>query len=283
MTLTLPLAAVSRPQRTPLARLFGWGERLFGRLAQLSASRPPRGARVIEVTSGQARQLAASFESARRRPPTAVELRRLIDELVKEEIYYREALALGLDHDDPVIRRRLRQKMELLAASRADVLKPTEAQLRAHFLAHRDRFAPARLSFAHVFLGAAPADEEVGRALASLARGADPRSLGRPSELPSELNDAAEPAVDQSFGPGFFARAASLAPQAWSGPVRSAHGLHLVRVAGPAAVEAFETMREAIEKDWRRRAAVSLEQRVFRRYRKRYRISRPDASPVPAR
>jgi hypothetical protein len=99
-------------------------------------------ARTIEVSAAQADQLAAVFRVSKKRPPSRAELRVLIDDFIKEEVYYREALALGLDRDDPVIRRRLRRKMEDRVAARADLLMPSEETLRRHYAAHPERFQP---------------------------------------------------------------------------------------------------------------------------------------------
>jgi hypothetical protein len=126
---------------------------------------------------------------------------------VREEVYYREALALGLDRDDAVIRRRLRQKMEFLSEGAAASVAPDEAALVAHHAAHPERFAePPRITFRQVLLADAG---EAEAARAALAGGADPE-VGRGGLLPEVMEAAGEAAVDGAFGPGFFARIAAL-------------------------------------------------------------------------
>ncbi len=261
------------------------GVALFALFALRDETAPPvRAESVIAVTPEQARRLAASFEATWRRPPTDAELSALIDAYIEEEVYYREALALGLDGDDTVIRRRLRQKMEYLTASRAHAAAPSDAQLRAHHARNIERFTePARLTFTQVFLGAEPPDAETEAARAALAQGGDPRAIGRPTLLPGRVERATEGAVDGTFGPGFFARVVALEPGAWAGPARSTYGLHLVRVtaAEPPRIPPFETARAAVELDWRRDAAEALQEQAFLRLRERYAISRPDAISPP--
>lgn len=214
-----PPSVVARAVREPLVHFLVLGVGLFALFALRNDERASQPESVIDVTPAQASRLAASFAATWRRPPTEDELAALVDDFVEEEVYYREALALGLDQDDTVIRRRLRQKMEFLAASRADAIAPGEAELRAHFASHLDRFTePARLSFAQVYLGAEPSEDEIDAALTALAADGDPRALGRPTLLPARMDEAAEPTVDGGFGPGFFARAAQLETGAWPVP-----------------------------------------------------------------
>ena len=127
--------------REPLVHFLALGAAIFALFAVLDdAPPPPDGTRIV-VSEEQARRLAASFAATWRRPPSVAELDGLIDNYVREEIYVREALALGLDRDDSVVRQRLRQKMEFWTESGADAVAPTEAELRAHYEANADRFA----------------------------------------------------------------------------------------------------------------------------------------------
>jgi parvulin-like peptidyl-prolyl isomerase len=199
---------------------------------------------------------------------------------VREEVYYREALALGLDRDDTVIRRRLRQKMEFLTEGAASAAPPEEAELRAHYNRYRERFArPARITFRQVLFASA---EDAAAALAALAQGGDPEALGRPTLLPPAMEAAGEAAVDGTFGPGFFARLAAVAQGAWQGPVASAYGPHLVFVADAqaAATPPFEDVRALVEEDWRRETAEALREAGYRTLRARYRVVLPE-EPLP--
>ncbi|HMQ92052.1 MAG TPA: peptidylprolyl isomerase [Amaricoccus sp.] len=260
--------------REPLLHFLLIGMAVF--LAFGLRSEPPRraDAAVIEVTPAQVERLSAQFEAVWRRPPGAEELRALVEDFVREEVYYREAQALGLDRDDTVIRRRLRQKMEFLADSGAGAIEPGEGDLRDYYTAHLDRFTrPERASFRQVFLG----EDDPAPVLAALSGGADPSGLGHRSLLPETVEAAGATAVDGTFGDGFFAAVTALEPGAWHGPVASAFGAHLVRLDAlePAQVPGFDQVRKLVDSEWRQQAAEDLREAQFQAMRRHYEVVLP--------
>ena len=258
----------------PLLHFLLIGAAVFALYAAVERVEPTRSPAVIAVTPAQLERLTRQFEAVWRRPPTAAEREGLVGDYVREEVYYREALALGLDRDDTVIRRRLRQKMEFLSDAGAEALAPSEEELREHLQAHADRFAvPARITFRQVFLG----DDDPGAALASLAAGADPGDVGRGSLLPPTMETAGATSVDGTFGDGFFAAVARLPPGEWQGPVASAFGNHLVRLdeAQPAAMPPFEAVRGDVERDWRQEKAAELREVQYQALLRHYRVVLP--------
>jgi hypothetical protein len=272
--------------REPLLHFFALGLVLFALFALVDDSPPPRQGEQIQVTDDDARRLAAGFEATWRRPPTVEEIDRLIESYIEEEVYVREALALGLDQDDAVIRQRLRQKMEFLTEAAADTANPSEQQLRRHYEAHEERFAEdARIAFEQVYLGEEPGDGAIEAAAAALAEGAPPHALGRSSLLPVAQRLAPATAVDGAFGDGFFERIAALEADAWTGPVPSAFGLHLVRVkaAEKAKLPPFEAVRDAVERDWRLQTALQLGEERYAAFRARYEVTRPEAKAILGR
>ncbi len=175
---------------------------------------PDAPAELIVVTPERIDRLAAAFSSVWTRKPTADELDALIGEHVREEVYYREAMALGLDRDDAVIRRRLRQKMEFLTDTGAQLLEPSADELEAYFAANERTFRRGpRLAFEQVYLGEAPGPESISRSLSALQSdpAADPSALGERSLLPAQLGLSPPNAVDGVFGRGFFERVSLLA------------------------------------------------------------------------
>ena len=188
------------------------------------------------VSAAKVENLAGLFERTWRRPPTQAELDGLIADHVKEEILYREALALGLETDDIVIRRRLRQKMEFISEDVAPPAEPTEAELQAFLDEHAERFrSPSRLSFAQVYLSPDRRGEDAWsdaeRLLVTLDAGkSDPAGMGDPFLLEQDYRDLATPDVERLFGQAFAARVAEFPVGRWSGPVESGYGLHLVLV-----------------------------------------------------
>ena len=205
----------------PLAHFLILGAGLFllyGYVADTAPERPDK----ILVDEGELARLSEQFRRTWMRPPAREELAGLAEDFVKEEILYREALALGLDKDDLVIRRRMRQKMEFLNADLAERREPTDAELQAYLDANPEKFRlPPRYSFRQIYLG--PDTEGVARRAADLlARlqadptlGADPRALGDPTLLPPGLELASEQAIAATFGTEFADVMSGLAKAAW--------------------------------------------------------------------
>jgi hypothetical protein len=209
-----------------------------------------------------------------------------VADFVREEVLYREALALGLDRDDLVVRRRLVQKMEMLALR--DGPGVSEPDLMDHYLAHRADYAlPESVSFRHVFFSAAArgadAHAAAGAALGDLRDcGADGVSgLGDPPPVPPEVSDWTRPMVEARFGEGFAVSVFEADPGGWRGPVASAYGYHLVLVTrrAPARVPDFAEVagRIATDLDAARRAGAL--DRIYARVRDAYQV---EIEPVPS-
>jgi hypothetical protein len=273
--------------REPLVHFLLGGALLFvlyGRIAEPQAERPDR----IVVREEQVAMLAQSFERTWMRPPTEMELRGLVDDHVTEEVLYREALALGLDRDDLVVRRRMRQKMEFLNDDLAE-LEPTEEEMRAYLEANPERFrVPSRVSFAQLFLGpevGAAAADRAGGLLARLRAGEDPEGLGAPSLLPRELDAASPSEVAGVFGARFAEALGELPEGAWSGPVASEFGAHLVLVSTREAgrLPPLEEVRGAVAREWAAARGQEARQRFHDALRARYEIEvrLPSAAPAP--
>ncbi len=239
-------------------------------------------ANVIVVTPERINQLAAGFRSVWKRMPTDDELDALIDENIREEVYYREALALGLDRNDAVVRRRLRQKMEFLADTGADLLKPAAGELEAYYAANEQTFRRGpRLAFEQLYLGETPDRDSIIRSLSALRsnRAADPAALGQRTLLPARLGLSPPNAIDGVFGQGFFERLAELPPGEWAGPVESAYGVHLVRIPDslPARTPPLEDVRDAVLRDWKAAKAEEIRELQYARLRERFVVEIRDA------
>jgi len=238
------------------------------------------------VTAAKRRWLDEHLAKQWRRPPTAAESDRSLADYVREEILYREALALGLDRDDLVVRRRLVQKMEMLALR--DGPGVSEADLMDYYLAHRAEYAIGEsVSFRHVFFGVAArgvgAPAAAGAVLAELRdRGASGVSgLGDPPPMPPEVSEWTRSMVAARFGPGFAEAVFEAGPGGWSGPVASAYGWHLVFVTRRAAARvpdfAEVAGRIATDLDAARRAGAL--DRIYASVRGAYRV---EIEPAPA-
>jgi hypothetical protein len=148
------------------------------------------GRKIVISQAGQ-RHLADLFEITWQCPPTAVELANLVQEQIKEEIYYREALTLGLDDNDTIVRRRMRQKLEFMQEDLISQVRPSEEQLRAFFESRSDQYFSDRImTFQQVLLDSAPLapdDPAIAQALAALENGTDPAQISRSALLPVSM------------------------------------------------------------------------------------------------
>jgi len=263
--------------REPLIHFLILGAVLF-LVFDLTGETDQPGERRIVVTPGQVEQLAGQFSRTWLRPPTPGELDGLVDRYVRSEIYYREALALGLGQDDPYVRNRLALKLEVLLDDLAADAEPADAELARFLEAHAERFAePARLSFRQVYLNpeqhADPA-AEAQRLLELLRDGADPGALGDVSMLIPGLDDSTPGEIARQFGEDFAEALEGLEPGGWIGPVRSAFGVHLVQVSQrqPARQPALAEIRDAVLAEWRDQRRREAREQAYQRLRERYQI-----------
>lgn len=234
----------------------------------------------IVVTAPKVEQMAALFAKTWQRPPTPDELKGLIDDYVKEEILVRQALELGLDKDDTVVRRRLRQKMEFLADAQTPA--PTEADLQAYLDAAPDGFRiDGTLAFQQVFLNAQRRGEAVNRDAASMLEmlSADPdadyAALGDATQLPAELPLSSEASIGQTFGAGFADALAKAPVGTWTGPVVSSFGVHLVRVTGrePGRVPTLAEVRGEVVREWTNARRREFDDQRFAALLKNYTVT----------
>ena len=221
--------------------------------------------RRIVVSQSQAQRLVNQWMQTWHRPPSPQEIDGAIRDYVKEEIYYREALRLGLDKDDEVVRRRMRAKMEFLAVSQLELQKPTDAMLQSFLDAHAAQYSnDARYSFDQVYVTAREGDAQaMARArniLGQLNAGKDWRPKGDPVDAPASMVAAGPTEIARVFGPGLVDGLRKPVIGRWVGPVTSGLGLHLLRVRAvdSAAPPRLADVRQVVENDWR---ATTLAQR----------------------
>ena len=275
---------IARLLREPLFHFFIIGGLLFALYAAVSGPSPAPVNRIV-VAPERVTQLSAGHEAVWRRPPTDDELRALIDNFVREEVYSREALALGLDRDDAIIRRRLQQKMEFLTDSGADLIEPSAGELEAYYAANQEGLQdPPRMALEQVFLGQQPTQERVASVLDALhalkpGAEADPMRLGDRSFLPAKVALSTPAALDGIFGAGFFGELTHLPTDVWAGPVESGYGVHLIRISEsvPGRVPPFEEVRNALLREWKSSQAMELREQNYARMRARYDVVLPSS------
>jgi hypothetical protein len=217
--------------------------------------------------------MVRQYQSTWTRSPTPAETRQLIDTYVHDEIAYREGLSMSLDKDDAVIKRRIRQKYELIAEE-ANRSEPTDADLVAYLKTHADEFRrPGIVSFDQVYFDpTTTTPQAVGAVKALLQTGANPATLGQPSMLPRHVVNSGLDLVARDFGDNFAKGVAAAPAGIWVGPIASGIGVHLVRVSerAPPALPPFSQIRVAVEREWEsdRRARSRLDD--YRRARAGY-------------
>jgi len=209
--------------------------------AILIAKGPPSAdaSRRVVVTGADLMQQRAAFMRTWQREPTADELRGALEQHIRQEVLYREALARDYDRDDLVVRRAMQQKMEFLAASQAMQEPPTEEEIEAFFALRQERYRlPAVLTFAQIYVSpdqrGVEAEQHAIDLLARL-RSEDPEpatltSWGDPIMLETSYADQTEREVSAAFGEVFAEAVVRLPIGEWQGPVSSGYGLHLVKV-----------------------------------------------------
>ena len=265
---------LKRLLREPLLHFLAIGGLIFLLFAAVDDTRDAP-TDVIVVTPERINQLAAGYSSVWKRMPTDDELDALIDEHVREEVYYREALALRLDRNDTIVRRRLRQKMEFLMDTGAYLLEPSAGELEAYFAANERTYRSGpRLAFEQVYLGETPGAETITRASSALQSdpATGPSTLGERTLLPARLGLSPPNAIDGVFGKGFFELLAELPPGVWAGPLVSAYGVHLVRILDslPARTPPLEEVRDAVLRDWKAAKVREIRELHYNRLRARF-------------
>jgi hypothetical protein len=247
--------------------LFAW----FGRVAP-----DDDGARRIVVTQAQVDLLATQFAATWNRPATPEELNGLVDSFIRDEILYREGKALGLDRDDAVVKRRVRQKLDVIFEESLAQNPPTDADLEAYLRAHPDAFRrPPMATFQQLYFGAEAGSE--ARALAArkaLGGGADPAGLGQGTLLPGRMDDTPLDLVARDFGEQFAQQLSQLPVGEWAGPLTSGFGVHLVRVQAlqPAQMPSLPEVRETVAREWENARRQRAHEEALARLRTEYAV-----------
>jgi hypothetical protein len=238
------------------------------------------GGRRVVITQGVVDDLVTQHVAARGREPSSTELNHLIDSYVREEILYREGAKLGLDRDDIVVKRRVRQKIELIAEEDASTGAPTDADLSRYLVANQARFVqPAIVTFEQVFIGESTSGPGVVHAAAvtreALRKGADPEELGRPTLLPHRMTRTPADLVARDFGASFAAAVEKVPVGEWVGPIDSSFGAHYVRVSDrtPAVAPQLAAVRDHVVREWENERRQRARNDAYAKMRGEYTVS----------
>jgi hypothetical protein len=285
--------------KEPLLHFLVIGAALFGAYAWLNRDGSGPAAPQVRLAESDVSWLKETFALERQRQPTEEELRGLVRDFVKEELFARQAQELGLDKDDIVVRRRLAQKMTFLLQDNSRRAAPSDDDLHRLYEAQRSQapstqaqggqtqtqtlFTRPRISFTHIFFSRDQRADPAGDARDALQKLSDattpPGGLGDRVAIKSEFRNADERAVANQFGAKFAAKLFELAPGAWQGPIESSQGIHLVRVSErvPGELRPFDQVREQLIEMWNAQSQRESEERTFIELLKKYRLV-PDES-----
>ncbi len=237
----------------------------------------------IVVTQGQLASMREGFTRTWQRPPTRTEREGLTRDRVREEVYYREALALGLDRDDSIIRRRLRQKMEFVTDDIVAQAQPTDDELHAYLQAHPDKFrVEQQFTFRQLYLNPEKHGEHLARDTAQLLAklsqaGGDTgfAAMGDPFMLENTFTAVPAGEVTKQFGDTFTAKLGEMSPGQWQGPVESGFGVHVVFLAErtPGRLPPLKDVRESVSGEWDSARRLEANEKIYREMLKRYTVT----------
>jgi hypothetical protein len=273
--------------REPLVHFLVLGGILFGVYAYLERGHSGvEQSKQISLTTDDLLQMVLVFRSQWRRDPTPEELRALVEDKVHEEVLYREALVLGIDKDDTIVKRRMAQKMQFLAEDVAAAREPSPEELGKWYEVNRDHFAlPPRVSFRHLYFSpdrrGSHVRDDAAAALAKLA--------GQPEDskiavtiadafmFQENYRDRAPEFLGKEFGPSFALAISKLPPGSWQGPVESGFGWHLVFIDTliPGRVPAFEEVEADVKSAWLAEKKAQASQKAYQDMRAKYTVLLP--------
>jgi hypothetical protein len=270
--------------REPLLHFLLIGAAIYGLYGAFAETAPEETDKTIVVSSAEVEWMQTSWQKRWNRPPTPEELDGLIQQYIRETVLYREALTMGLNKHDQVIRRRLAQKLEFLAKDLVALTPPTDEELVAYFDAHQDRYQePALYTFTQVFFnpdkrGNATLDDAEAIKATLTARGdaiEDAGALGDDFMLQSYYPEKDPLEIQKLFGSGFTESLMDLTPGQWHGPVLSGYGTHLVYVSSirEPSPPVFAQVRERVVQDWTSERSEELNEQFYANLRDSYTIA----------
>jgi hypothetical protein len=270
----------SRFLREPLLHFLVLGAALFG-LFSIVDKKSTEAPTKIVISAARVSALADRFARTWRRAPTEQELQGLVEDYIRDEVFYREGRAAGLDRDDFVIHRRVRQKMELLAEDMTTA-EPSDEQLAAYLASNPEQFwTEDRVTFHQVFLSAtrrgSALEHDAKQLAATLDRtsaAVDTTAIGDPFLLGEEFREMSLSDVSHTFGEAFAKQLSAVEPGHWQGPIPSSFGTHFIFVdeRTKGSLSPLNTIREAVQREWLNAHRIEAEQKLYRALLERYQI-----------
>jgi hypothetical protein len=274
--------------REPLVQFLVGGVLLFGLGAWWEGRDVVTAPEQIVLTEDDLLQMAIALRTPKLPDPDTPAFRSLLETKIREEVLYREALAMGLDRNDTIVKRRMVQKMDFLAEDLSTLQEPSREELLAWFDAHPEDYRfPPRASFRHLFFGFDehdPETEAIARRAADAARGLGQESpealaLGDPFMFQDYYADRTPHQIATTFGGGFATAVFDLEPGDWAGPIESGYGWHLVFVedSTPARTPDYDEVADRIRLDWLTDRRTKFKQLAYDAIREKYEVILPES------
>lgn len=236
----------------------------------------------IVISEGDIDQMLVSWMAQGRPPPPPEAIRSMVEQKVREEVLYREAISMGLDKDDTIVKRRLAQKMDFLAEDLSSLEEPTTAELRQWFDGNLDKFVqPPRVSFRHVYYSFDVHGKDAREMAArELSTGAQPVNGDR-FMFQSAYAERTEADLYSIFGPAFSHQLFTLTPGQWVGPVESPYGWHAVFVEdlSPPITPGFEEVEADVKAAYVAARRAEFREEGYRVMRQKYKVVLPTFDP----
>jgi len=266
--------------KEPLFVFLLLGGAMFVLFQQVTNDYQPDNAEIV-VTEGHVQSLLLGFEKVWQRSPSEKEVDGLIQNYIREEVLYREALAMGLDKDDGIVRRRLSQKMAFISEDLASLDKPEEQELQTFLAAHAEDYRqPSRFSFRQIYLNTSKRGESAqADAIALLAKlkaqDSNAKSLGDPLMVKHQFNLETERDIERVLGAQFLQSLNDIPTGSWQGPISSGFGLHLVRVDEriEGKTPELKDVRDQVVRDWESKKRNQTNETFYENLRKHYTVT----------
>jgi PPIC-type PPIASE domain len=267
--------------KEPLFHFLLLGAAIF--LLSRAMSNPSATADQIVISAGSVDQMMEGFTRTWNRPPTEQQLQGLINDYIKEEVFYREAVALGLDREDTIVRRRMHQKLEFLSEDLTRIPEPTEKDLQNFLKLHMDQFRiGTKVSFSHIYFSPDRrgdfAERDANAFNVKLARfngSVDLSQTGDPFLLSPDHAALPDTEVAKLFGSEFAAELQKVEPNKWTGPLKSEYGFHLVfvRAKEDGRLPPLSEIRDKVHREWTDAQRRQAKENFFKKLRDKYVVS----------
>ncbi|WP_053970901.1 peptidyl-prolyl cis-trans isomerase [Mangrovimonas sp. ST2L15] len=264
--------------KEPLIHFFLLGALLFVLYSQVNKSDTEQD---IVIDNADVEHMAELWRMQWQRPPTTEELQGLIDKYVNQEVLYREALRMNLDHNDEIVKRRLAQKMEFLGQDLSGLVSPaSEKNLKAYFEAHQKDFeTPYLYSFYHVIFTPDNHTNPSEKAKTVLREFKETSPLkmktyGDNFPLDFEISDTDAFFLKREFGEQFSKQLETLPTGQWTGPIVSGYGVHLVYIESrtPPSIPNFIDVKDEVQREYEYQMEQESQEAILKALRDNYKV-----------